>query len=275
LPPPHADLRGGPTQIICASTLCKHVLEQASAVAATDATVLIEGASGVGKELVARRIHEHSRRRNGPFVKVDCASIPPERFESEFFGQSAGALPGVQREHVGRLEQADRGTIFLDQVEEIPPELQVKLLSPLQDATFERLGDGRTRRADVRFIAATNCDLADKVAAGGFRRDLYFRLSVFPIKVPPLRDRPEDIPVLVNHFLAAHATAETVAQSVTQAQIEHLQKYDWPVNVRELQNLVERALILSGDGPLRLDEALPSSAISYPARARLLQGIRI
>jgi truncated hemoglobin YjbI len=180
-------------------------------------------------------------------------------------------LPGGLREHVGRLEQADRGTLFLDQVEEIPPELQVKLLRPLQDTTFERLGDGRTRRADVRFIAATNRDLADKVAAGGFRRDLYFRLSVFPIKVPPLRDRPEDIPVLVNHFLAPHAAADTAAQRVTQAQVAHLQKYDWPGNVRELQNLVERALILSGDGPLCLDEALPSSAISYPARAHLAE----
>ena len=271
VPPPQAALSGGPTQIICASALFQQVLEQASAVAATDATVLIEGESGVGKELVARRIHEHSRRHRGPFVKVDCASMPPERFESEFFGQAAGALPGVLREHVGRLEQAERGTLFLDHVEEIPLALQVKLLRPLQDATFERVGDGRTRRADVRFIAATNRDLADKVAAGGFRRDLYFRLSVFPIKVPPLRDRPEDIPVLVHHFLAAHAAADTAAQRVTPAQVEHLQKYDWPGNVRELQNLVERALILSGAGPLRLDEALPSSAISYPARAHLAE----
>jgi predicted ATP-dependent protease len=145
LPPPQAHLSGGPTQIICASALLTQVLAQASAVAATDATVLIEGESGVGKELVARRIHEHSRRRNGPFVKVDCASIPPERFESEFFGQAAGALPGRLREHVGRLEQAERGTVFLDQVEEIPLELQVKLLRPLQDATFERVG-GLSRR---------------------------------------------------------------------------------------------------------------------------------
>jgi DNA-binding NtrC family response regulator len=269
LPHPHAGLSGGPTQIIFASEVFEHVLEQASAVAATDATVLIEGESGVGKELVARRIHEQSRRHNGPFVKVDCASIPPERFESEFFGQSAGSLPGVTRDQAGRLENADRGTLFLDQVEEIPPELQAKLLRPLQDAIFERLGDGRTRRADVRFIAATYRDLAEKVADGRFRRDLYFRLSVFPIKVPPLRDRPADIPALVSHFLAENAAADTTAQSVTQNQFEHLQKYDWPGNVRELQNIVERALILSGDSPLRLDEALPSSAISYPARAPL------
>jgi DNA-binding NtrC family response regulator len=270
VPPPQAALSGGSTQIICASALFKQLLAQASAVAATDATVLIEGESGVGKELVARHIHEHSQRRHGPFVKVDCASIPPERFASEFFGQAAGALPGGLREHVGRLEQAERGTVFLDQVEEIPPALQVQLLRPLQDATFERLGDGRTRRTDVRFIAATNRDLADKVAAGGFRRDLYFRLSVFPIKVPPLRDRPEDIPVLVQHFLAAHA-APGHTLCVTQAQVEHLQKYDWPGNVRELQNLVARALILSGEGPLCLDEALPRSAISYPARAHLAE----
>ncbi len=264
-PVQRAGLNGSPLQIIFASELFAHVLEQASAVAATDATVLIEGESGVGKELVARRIHEQSRRHNGPFVKVDCASIPPDRFESEFFGQAAGSLPGVTRDQAGRLENADRGTLFLDRVEEIPAELQVKLLRPLQDATFERLGDGRTRRADVRFIAATNRDLVEKVADGGFRRDLYFRLSVFPIKVPPLRDRPADIAVLVNHFLAEN----TAAQGVIQNQLDHLQKYDWPGNVRELQNIVERALILSGNGPLRLDEALPSSAISYPARAPL------
>jgi class 3 adenylate cyclase len=145
LSPPQAALSGGPTQSICASALCKHVLEHASAVAVTDATVLMEGESGVGKELVARRLHEHSRRHKGPFVKVDCAAIPPERFESEFFGQSAGSLPGVLREQAGRLEQAERGTVFLDQVEEIPLELQVKLLRPLQDATFERVG-GLSRR---------------------------------------------------------------------------------------------------------------------------------
>jgi formate hydrogenlyase transcriptional activator len=269
LPPSRSDLSRGPTQIVFASELFKHVLEQAGAVAVTDATVLIEGESGVGKELIARRIHEQSRRHQGPFVKVDCASIPPERFESEFFGQAASSVSGVIRDQAGRLEQADRGTLFLDQVEEIPPELQVKLLRPLQDKTFERLGDSRTRHADVRFIAATNRNLAEKVAAGELRRDLYFRLSVFPIKVPPLRDRAADIPLLVNHFLAAHVATNISPQRVTQEQLEYLQTYDWPGNIRELQNLVERALILSGDGPLRLDEALPSSVISYPARAPL------
>jgi len=265
--PPHMGLRSGPSQIIFASDLFAQVLEQAKAVAATDATVLIEGESGVGKELVARRIHEQSPRHNGPFVKVDCASIPQERFESEFFGQAASSLPGALHEQAGRLENADRGTLFLDQVEEISPELQAKLLRPLQDATFERLGDGRTRHADVRFIAATNQELAEKVAEGRFRRDLYFRLSVFPLKVPPLRDRPTDIPALVSHFLAENATSDSTAQNVTENQLKHLQQYDWPGNVRELQNTIERALILSGNGPLRLDEVLPSSAISYPSRA--------
>ncbi len=265
--PPHVDPRSGPSQIIFASDLFAQVLEQAKAVAATDATVLIEGESGVGKELVARRIHEQSPRCNGPFVKIDCASIPQERFESEFFGQAASAVPGALHEQAGRLETADRGTLFLDQVEEIPPELQGKLLRPLQDTTFERVGDGRTRHANVRFIAATNQGLAEKVAEGRFRRDLYFRLSVFPLKVPPLRDRPTDIPALVSHFLAEHGTSDTTPQHVTENQLKHLQQYDWPGNVRELQNTIARALILSGDGPLRLDEVLPSSAISYPSRA--------
>jgi class 3 adenylate cyclase len=255
LPPPQAHLSGGSTPIICASALFTQVLAQARAVVATDAPVLIEGESGVGKELMARRIHEHSRRRDGPFVTVDGASMPPERFASECFGQAAGALPGGLREHVGRLEQADRGTVFLDQVEEMPLALQVKLLRPLQDATFERVGEGRARRADVRLIAATTRDLAAKVAAGGFRRDLSCRESVFPCKVPPWRDRPADIPVLVHPVLAAHAAAETAAPRVTQAQVEPLPQDDWPGNVRELQHLVARALSLSGDGPLRLDEA--------------------
>ena len=242
---PQVGLSSDPSQIIFESDLFGQILEQAKAVAATDATVLIEGESGVGKELIARRIHEQSPRHHGPFVKVDCASIPPERFESEFFGQSASLLPGIAHDQTGRLEHADQGTLFLDQVEEIPPEVQSKLLRPLQDATFERLGDRRPRHANVRFIVATNQELAEKVTEGRFRRDLYFRLSVFPIKVPPLRDRPMDIPVLVNHFLAVNATSDAAAQHVSEHQIELLQQYDWPGNVRELQNLIERAFILS------------------------------
>jgi DNA-binding NtrC family response regulator/truncated hemoglobin YjbI len=269
LTPPQEGLSSDPSQIIFASDLFGQVLKQAQAVAATNATVLIEGESGVGKELIARRIHEQSPRHKGPFVKVDCASIPPERFESEFFGQAASSLPGTSHDQAGRLESADQGTLLLDQVEEMPPELQSKLLRPLQDSTFERVGDRRTRQVDVRFIVATNQKLAEEVTEGRFRRDLYFRLSVFPIQVPPLRDRPMDLPVLVNHFLVENASSDATVPQVTEDQLTLLQQYDWPGNVRELQNLIERALILSGDGPLRLDEVLPKSAISYPSRASM------
>lgn len=259
-------------QIIFKSRLLQDVLGLANAAAATDVTVLIEGESGVGKELIARHIHAQSARRNGPFVKVDCAAIPPDLFEHEFFGQSAGMSPGVTRDQAGRLENADRGTLFLDHVADMPAEVQAKLLRPLRDATFERLGDSRTRQANVRFIAATTRNLADQLTKGDFRRDLYFRLSVFPITVPPLRARPEDIPVLFAHFLAEHAAASGAqSRSLSNAQLDHLQKYDWPGNVRELRNLVERTLILSADGPLRLEDALPSTALSYPARAPLAE----
>jgi DNA-binding NtrC family response regulator/truncated hemoglobin YjbI len=259
-----------PTTLVFASPLMQRVMEQAAGVAGTAATVLVQGESGVGKELIARRIHEQSPRRAAPFVKVDCASIPKEVFESELFGHVSGAVPGSLRDRAGRLEMADGGTLFLDEIGDIPAELQAKLLRPLQDATFERVGDDRTRRVDVRFIAATSRDLVEQVSRGLFRRDLFFRLSVFPISVPPLRSRPEDIPVLVEHFLGDHGPADPPrGRPLTEAQIRHLQRYDWPGNVRELRNVVERAVIISGTEPLRFDEALPSSAFSYPARAVL------
>jgi DNA-binding NtrC family response regulator/truncated hemoglobin YjbI len=259
-----------PTHIVFASPLYQRLMDQVRAVASTAVTVLIQGESGVGKELIARRIHEESPRRAGPFVRMDCASIPRDLFESELFGQVSGAIPGALRDRSGRLELADGGTLFLDEVADIPAELQAKLLRPLQDSTFERVGDSRTRRADVRFVAATSRDLGEQVAQGVLRRDLYFRLSVFPIKVPPLRSRPEDIPVLVEHLLAGHPpTDEHGTPHLTEAHVRHLQTYDWPGNVRELKNVVARAVILSGDGPLRFDEALPSSSFSYPARASL------
>jgi transcriptional regulator with GAF, ATPase, and Fis domain len=201
-----------------------------------------------------------------PVVKLDCASIPPNLFESELFGQVSGAVPGSLRDRAGRIEVADGGTLFLDEVADMPAELQAKLLRPLQDSTFERVGDNRTRQADVRFIAGTTRDLVDHVSRGLFRRDLYFRLSVFPLNVPPLRSRPEDIPVLVEHFLSDRPIGDV---RVTDSHIHHLQTYDWPGNVRELKNVVERARILSGGGPLRFEEALPASAFSYPARATL------
>ena len=186
---------GEPATIVFASALSQRLMDQVRAVATTAATVLIQGESGVGKELLARKIHEESPRHGGPFVKVDCASIPRALFEGELFGHVSGAVPGAVRDRIGHIEQAEGGTLFLDEVGDIPIELQVKLLRPLQDSTFERVGDGRTRRADVRFIAATNRDLTAQVSHGLLRRDLYFRLSVFPITVPPLRARLEDVPV--------------------------------------------------------------------------------
>jgi DNA-binding NtrC family response regulator/truncated hemoglobin YjbI len=262
--------RPTPTMLVFASPLMQRVMEQVAGVAGTAATVLIQGESGVGKELIARRIHEESPRRAAPFVKVDCASIPKEVFEGELFGEVSGVIPGSLRDRVGRIESADGGTLFLDEVGDIPTELQAKLLRPLQDSTFERVGDTRTRRADVRFIAATSRDLVEQVSRGLFRRDLFFRLSVFPISVPALRSRPEDIPILVEHFLDDYPpAAQPRARRLTDTHVRHLQTYDWPGNVRELRNVVERAVILSGNGPLRFDEALPSTAFSYPARAAL------
>ena len=255
-----------PSTLVFASPLMQRLLSQLQAVAGTAATVLIHGESGVGKELIARRIHEESSRRTAPFVKLDCASVPPNLFESELFGQVSGAVPGSLRDRPGRIELADGGTLFLDEVADMPAELQAKLLRPLQESTFERVGDTRARQVDVRFIAGTTRDLVEHVSRGLFRRDLYFRLSVFPLSVPPLRSRPEDIPVLVEHFLAGHAVN---GADLTEAQVRHLQTYDWPGNVRELKNVVERTVILSAGGDLRFEEALPTSAFSYPARATL------
>jgi DNA-binding NtrC family response regulator/truncated hemoglobin YjbI len=255
-----------PSTLVFASPLMQRLQEQLQAVACTAATVLIQGESGVGKELIARRLHEESSRHMGPFVKLDCASIPPNLLESELFGQVSGAVPGSLRDRAGRLELAEGGTLFLDEVADMPAEVQAKLLRPLQDSTFERVGDTRTRQADVRFIAGTTRDLVEHVSRGLFRRDLYFRLSVFPLSVPPLRSRPEDIPVLVEHFLGDHRVTSMV---LTEAHTRHLQTYDWPGNVLELKNVVERAVILSGAGPLSFEQALPMSAFSYPARATL------
>jgi formate hydrogenlyase transcriptional activator len=256
------------TEILGVSRALAQVLEQARAVAPTDATVLILGESGVGKELIARRIHDESRRCRRPMVTVNCASIPRDLFESEFFGHTRGAFTGATRDRVGRIESAEGGTLFLDEVAEIPLEQQGKLLRALQHLSFERVGEDSTRRADVRFIAATNRNLVHEISAGRFRLDLYFRLSVFPIEIPPLRARPEDITILAQHFLS-HLSARSghTAPRLSSTQMRHLQSHDWPGNVRELRNVLERAFILSGDGPLRLDLALPAAALSPTARA--------
>jgi formate hydrogenlyase transcriptional activator len=226
-------------------------------VAPTDATVLILGESGTGKELVAREIHRRSRRAEKPLIKVNCAAVPRELYESEFFGHTRGAFTGALRDRPGRFELADKGTLFLDEVGEIPLELQSKLLRVLQEGELERVGDDRTRKVEVRLVAATNRDLRAEAEAGRFRQDLYFRLSTFPLELPPLRGRKEDIPLLAEHFLQLAARKVGRAPPrLTLAAVERLQQYDWPGNVRELQHVVERAVIISTGA--RLEVELPS-----------------
>lgn len=269
-------VEGKVDKILGTSPALIHVLEQVRMVADTDATVLVLGESGVGKELIARRIHRLSRRRNGPLVAINCASVPRDLFESEFFGHVRGAFTGATRNRTGRIEAARGGTLFLDEIGEIPSELQGKLLRVLQNLEYERVGDDRTRKADVRFIAASNRELEQEMAAGRFRRDLYYRLSVFPIEVPPLRVRSEDIAVLSQNFLDAAADAnKRRRRRLTKTHVSHLCAYDWPGNVRELKNVVERAFILSGDGPLQFDQALPATAFSFAAQVYSLSDQRV
>ena len=258
-------------RIIGRSKALKSMLAQVEAVARTPASVLILGESGVGKELVARAIHARSDRSEAPLVKVNCASIPKELFESEFFGHVKGAFTGAHRDRVGRFQLADGGTIFLDEVGEIPLELQGKLLRVLQESEFERVGDDITRSVDVRVIAATNQNLERLVVDGAFREDLFYRLSVFPIDVPPLRDRPEDVLQLAQHFLE-QTCLEFGRQpfKLTQTQAAAIQAYDWPGNVRELKNIIERAVILSKGNALRLDLSLPASSSATSRSERLL-----
>jgi transcriptional regulator with GAF, ATPase, and Fis domain len=240
-------------QIVGESPALQAMLARIEAVADTPASVLIVGETGTGKELVAHAIHARSSRADGALVKVNCASIPAELFESEFFGHVKGSFTGAHRDRVGRFELADGGTIFLDEVGEIPIALQGKLLRVLQEKTFERVGEEQSRSVDVRVIAATNKDLEKAVEAGEFREDLYYRLSVFPVPVPPLRRRGDDVVMLAVHFL------EQICRdfgrdvpTLNQRQVEELRKYDWPGNVRELKNVIERAVILSRGGPLRI-----------------------
>lgn len=239
-------------EIIGDSGALKMVLAQIEAVAKTSATVLVTGESGVGKELVARAIHTASPRANGPLVKVNCGSIPRDLFESEFFGHRKGAFTGAVRDRIGRFRLAHGGTLFLDEVGEIPLELQSKLLRVLQEREFEPVGDDRTQKVDVRIVAATNHDLKKEVAEGRFREDLFYRLGVFPIRVPPLRERREDIVPLALHFLALAAKELNSPRPQVPKSITHqLETYTWPGNIRELQHVMERAMILAGAGPLR------------------------
>jgi len=240
-------------EIIGNSSTLRRVLQDVETVAATDSTVLIYGETGTGKELIAHAIHNLSPRRERTLVKVNCAAIPTGLLESEFFGHERGAFTGAIDRRIGRFELAHQGTIFLDEVEDIPLELQSKLLRVLQEQEFERLGSSRTQRVDVRIIAATNTDLAELVAERKFRSDLYYRLNVFPINVPPLRDRPEDIPLLVHFFANRFAQQmKKKIESVPKETMAALVSYNWPGNIRELQNLVERGVILSRGSTLEI-----------------------
>jgi len=245
-------------RIVGTSQALRRMLKRIEAVAETPASVLVQGESGVGKELVAREIHGRSQRADRPLVKVNCASIPKELFESEFFGHVKGAFTGAHRDRIGRFQLADGGTLFLDEVSEIPLELQAKLLRVLQESELERVGDDITRSVDVRVIAATNRDLEKLIVDGKFREDLFYRLSVFPVDVPPLRERGEDIVQLAQHFL--EQTCKDFGREIltlTRTQATHLRAYEWPGNVRELKNVIERAVILSKGKVLRLDLSMP------------------
>jgi formate hydrogenlyase transcriptional activator len=239
-------------QIIGNSPALESVLEQVEQVAPTDSTVLIQGETGTGKELIARAIHNLSARCGRPFVKLNCAAIPFDLLESELFGHERGAFTGAIAQKVGRFELADKGTLFLDEVGDIPPGLQPKLLRVLQEQEFERLGSTRTHQVDVRLVAATNRNLADMVKRNEFRSDLYYRLNVFPVPLPPLRERREDIPALVEHFVEIYARRMG-------KQIEHIPPetmsaiiaFQWPGNIRELQNFIERSVIVTSGNVLQ------------------------
>jgi formate hydrogenlyase transcriptional activator len=238
-------------RIIGNSAALESVLEQVEQVAPTNSTVIIEGETGTGKELIAHAIHNASQRCGRAFIKLNCAAIPLDLLESELFGHEKGAFTGAIAQKMGRFEMADKGTLFLDEVGDIPPALQPKLLRILQEQEFERLGSGRTHKVDVRLVAATNRDLVKMVARGQFRSDLYYRLNVFPILLPSLRERREDIPALVTHFmkLFSRRMGKDV-DNIPPETMAAFQWYSWPGNIRELQNLVERAVIVSRDGVL-------------------------
>jgi transcriptional regulator with GAF, ATPase, and Fis domain len=270
--------------MIGSSKALRHVIEQVVTVAATDSTVLLEGETGTGKELVSRAVHNLSRRGNRNLVKFNCAAIPLGLLESELFGHEKGAFTGAICRKMGRFELADKGSLFLDEIGEIPLELQVKLLRVLQEQEFEKLGSSQTQRVNVRLIAATNRNLADMVAEREFRSDLYFRLNVFPITIPPLRERSEDIPVLAEFFLRQYCQRmgkqiDTIPASTTR----QMQQYSWPGNIRELQNFIERAVILTSGSTLRApmddlkasgDAGVRSVTLSEAESSHILKALR-
>jgi formate hydrogenlyase transcriptional activator len=253
-------------EIVGESAALKRILKLAETVAPTDSTVLILGETGTGKELIARAIHNLSARRERAFAKVNCAAIPTGLLESELFGHERGAFTGAIAQKIGRFELAHRGTLFLDEVGDIPLELQPKLLRVLQEQEFERLGSNKTIRVNVRLIAATNADLEQMVAEKRFRGDLYYRLNVFPILMPPLRERPEDIPLLVRYFTQKYGRLmKKEIRTVPADVLSALGKYHWPGNIRELENFIERAVILSPGSELRVSLAELKNAAAVPS----------
>jgi formate hydrogenlyase transcriptional activator len=261
-------------QIVGRSAALRRVLREVEVVAPTDSGVLIQGETGTGKELIAQAVHNRSGRRDRPFIKVNCAAIPSGLLESELFGHEKGAFTGAIMRKPGRFELADKGTLFLDEVGDIPLELQAKLLRVLQEHEFERLGSTRTQQVDVRVVAATHRDLKQMVEEGTFRSDLYYRLHVFPLTVPALRDRPEDIPSIVRHFVAKYSQRmNRQIETIPPRTMEVLKDHAWPGNVRELQNFIERAVILSPGTALRapLDELIEERVQSSPTHLSTLE----
>ena len=261
-------------QIVGRSGALRRVLRQVEVVAPTDSGVMIQGETGTGKELIAQAVHNRSGRRDRPFIKVNCAAIPSGLLESELFGHEKGAFTGAIMRKPGRFELADKGSLFLDEVGDIPLELQAKLLRVLQEREFERLGSTRTQQVDVRVIAATHRDLKQMVEEGTFRSDLYYRLHVFPLTIPPLRDRREDIPFIVRHFVDKYSQRmNRQIETISPHTMEVLKDYAWPGNVRELQNFIERAVILSPGNSLRapLDELTQEKVQTSPTHLSTLE----
>jgi len=261
-------------EIIGQSPALRQVLQMVETVANSDSTVLLLGETGTGKELIARAVHNHSRRKQRTFVKLNCAAIPTGLLESELFGHERGAFTGAISQKIGRLELADQGTLFLDEVGDIPVEIQPKLLRALQEREFERLGGTRTKKVNVRLIAATNRDLEKMIANREFRSDLYYRLNVFPIRIPPLRERPDDIPLLVRYFAEKFSRQmQKQIESIPAEAMAKLKTWHWPGNIRELENLIERSVILTNGTalhvPLAVLEAAPANGSLHVAPTTL------
>jgi formate hydrogenlyase transcriptional activator len=270
----HLDQTSAKHELVGSTQGLRNVWKSVQMVARTDSAVLIQGETGTGKELVAKAIHEESLRKRGPYVRVNCAAIPAGLLESELFGHERGAFTGACTQTTGRFQLAHSGTLFLDEIGDIPLELQPKLLRVLQEQEFERLGSARTVRVNVRIVAATNQDLSQMVQERQFRADLYYRLNVFPISLPPLRHRPEDIPLLVQHFVHRFARAmNKEVPHLSEGAMATLREYEWPGNIRELQNVIERAMIWSSGPELRLQpgELKPASANRPTGPVRTLE----